>query len=366
MKKQDFVWLTYNTDIDNECEKFEDCQYEKVMLKLHRKNHLPKIKEIFADHPTQTYKDENDFICFEIKDMTLCDYCQLAVENGSDVIYNVPNGRCYYVPVDDKKYLHIFNKLKPKELYQLSTHKKLKILHGLSQECFDNEAKQQNRKDFLDYKSDKLNALLQIAIPEDFWEREQRKIRLITAEIAKLPNINKKLENFQNLSIKQKKELFALASRITAKYNRIKEPVLHFINQKQMDEYTSGNEWLSAEAFASENNIYINIDSAKNLSGIQLMGIAWHETNHIAMAHGDYSENPIMEDMLNPHLDYINEIENSYIFHPQEKINYALENRFIEEIIARTDVRADENTTKMHTEYAVAIQYMAKSLQRKY
>lgn len=366
MKKQDFVWLTYNTDIDNECEKFEDCQYEKVMLKLHRKHHLPKIKEIFADHPTQVYKDENDFIYFEIKDMTLCDFCQTAVENGSDVIYNVPDGRCYYTPVDDRKYLHIFRKLKPKMLYQLSTRKKLNILHGLSQECFDNAAKKQNREDFLDYNSDKLNALLQMAIPEDFWEREQRKVRLITAEIAKLPDINKKLENFQNLSLKQKKDLFAQASRITAKYNRIKEPVLHFITQKQMDEYTSGNEWLNAEAFASENNIYVNIDSVKNLSGIQWMSIAWHETNHIAMARGDYSENPIMEDMLSSHLDYINDIQNSYIFHPQEKVNYALENKFIEEMLARTGVRADENTAKMYTEYAVAIQYMAKSLQRKY
>ena len=365
MKKQDFIWLTKNTDIDNECEKFEDCQYEKVMLKLHRKNHLPKIKEIFADHPTQIYKDENDFYFIELKNMTLCDFCQIAIENGSDIIYNDPNGKCYYVPIDDRKYMHIFRKLTPKMLHQLSTHKKLDILNGLSQEFFDNSTKKQKRKKFLNDNSDKLNALLQMAIPEDFWEREQRKIRLITAEIAKLPNINKKLENFQSLSLKQKKELFAQASQITAKYNRIKEPKLHFITQKQMDEYTSESEWLKAEAFVSENNIYINESRLKKLSGIQLMSIAWHETNHIAMSHGDYSENPIMEDMLNSHLDYLNSIQESYFFHPQEKVNYALENLFIEETIARTGVRTDENST-MYSGYAVAIQYMAKSLQRKY
>ena len=366
MKKQDYIWLSRNTDIDNECEKFEDCQYEKVVLKLHRKSHLPRIKELFANHPTQIYKDKDDFYYIEIKDMTLCDYCQLAVENGSDVIYNVPDGRCYYVPVDDRKYMHIFRKLKPKMLYQLSTRKKLDLLHGLSQDCFDNASKKQNREDFLDYNSDKLNALLQMAIPEDFWDREQRKVRLITAEIAKIPNIKEKLENFHNLSLKDKKELFTQSCHITAKYNRIKEPVLHFIIQKQMDEYTAGSDWLNAEAFASENNIYININSLNNLSGIQWMSVAWHETNHIAMAHGDYSENPIMEDMLSSRLDYINDIQNSYIFHPQEKINYALEHKFNEEMITRTGVKVDEKTATMYTEYAVATQYMAKSLQRKY
>lgn len=366
MKKQDFVWLTYNTDIDNECEKFEDCQYEKVMLKLHRKNHLPKIKEIFADHPVQIYKDENDFYFIEVKDMTLCDFCQTAVENGSDIIYNEPDGKCYYVPVDNRKYMHIFRKSKPKMLYQLSTRKKLDILYGLSQDCFDNLAKKQRRKEFLDDNSDKINALLQMAIPEDFWEREQRKVRLITAEIAQIPNIKDKLENFQNLSLKDKKDLFTQTCYITAKYNRIKKPNLHFISQKQMDEYTSESEWMNAEAFASDNNIYVNINSLNNLSGIQWIGVAWHETNHIAMAHGDYSENPMMEDMLGTRLDYINDIQDSYIFHPQEKVNYALENRFIEEIITRTGAKPDENTTKMYSEYAVAIQYMARSLQRKY
>lgn len=365
MNKQEYIWLTRNTEIDNQCDEFADCKKQKVIFKLFRKHHLPKIEEIFAGHDTQVLKDEFDFTYFEVKDMTLYDFCGIAMDYNSDIIYNDPNGRCYYDPADRKKYEHIFRRSTPRELAQLSDRKKLDVLMAINKDCYMRLRNKLSHEQALDRNSDKINALLQLPIPKDFWEHEQRKIRLIAAEIAKMPGIKEKLENFHNLSEEEQRKIFKQTCKITAKYNRIDVPVVRYLSSKQMEDQTADTDWASPEAFASEYYIFVNKDRFKKLTGVQVMSLAWHETNHIAMAYGDYSSFGLMEDILNKRLDYINEIEQAYIFHPQEKINYALEKQLIEEIVTRTGVKADDKTMKMHSEYTVALQYMAKSLNQK-
>jgi hypothetical protein len=210
-----------------------------------------------------------------------------------------------------------------------------------------------------------LHALLQIRIPPEFMEDELRKIRLIAAEIAKLPNIKKKLENFHSLSKVQQKKLFAATAAITAKYTGIQAPNLFLVNNEEVKQFAHAD-WVEADAFAFEKNIYINTDKLDKLSGIQCLSLAWHETNHIAQSYADYGKYPIMEDILSHRLNYLNEFEDVYIMHPQEKVNYALEKQFIEECVARTGLAPDSKTFLPRSEYDVATQYMAKSMQRKY
>lgn len=364
MNEKEYIWLTKNTSIDNQCEKFADCYHEKVVFKLFRKHHLTEIKKIFAGHEVQAYKDGKDYVYFEVKDMTIVDFCGIAVKYKSDIIYNDPNGRCFYDPANRKKYEHMLRLLTSQQLTQLSTEKKLDILMSINKDCYFSLLHKQKHEYALDVKSDKINALLQFPISPEFWEREQRKVRLIAADIAKLPNIKRNLEGFHNLDEKAQKKLFAEACKITAKYNGIKVPQLQFLDDEAIKERVSENDWINTEAFTSENTIFVSKSALKNLSGAQVLSLAWHETNHIAMARGDYSAYPLMEDILSPRLDYINDLEQCYIFHPQEKINYALEKQFIEEVVERTGVKADDKTLKVYTENAVAMQYMAKALQK--
>ena len=363
MNKQDYIWLTRNTDIDNVCD-FEDCMSEKIVFKLFRKHHLPEIKRIFCGHDTQVYTDEDNSLCLEVKDMTISEFCEIAMNYNSDIIYNAPNGRCYYDPADRKKYEHIFRLSTPQQLNRLSDEKKLDILMALNKDCYRDYRRQKLHDESLNRNAAKLNILLQISFPAEFWEREQRKVRLITAEVAKLPHIKEKLQDFHKLSESEKANLFKQACEITAKYNGIEKPKVNILTDEEVEKYTDGNEWVNPEAFASGSNVFVNESALKKLSGIQVMALAWHETNHIAMAKGDYSHFPTVEDKLNARLDYINNVEQSYIFHPQEKINYALEKQFIEELTKRSGVRADDVTLKMQPEYAVAIQYMMRSLQK--
>ena len=107
-------------------------------------------------------------------------------------------------------------------------------------------------------------------------------------------------------------------------------------------------------------------DKIKKQSGIRFLALAWHETNHIAMAYGDYSRFAFMEDMLNSQLNYINDVADSYILHPQEKINYALEKQFIEECVARIGIKQLDNTFKPMPAFDVATQYIARSLKKEY
>ncbi len=364
MKKRDYIWLTRNTDIDNVCDCFEDCSRENVVFKLFRNSHLPKIREIFANHCTEESADKYDNIYFEVEDMTVGELCEIALECNSDLIYNEADCKIYYDPADRRQYQHFLRRHTPQELSRLSPQKKLDILFSINKQCYMTAHGDDTHEAALNRQADKINVLLQLPIPPEFWEREQRKIRLICAEIARIPNIKQMLEHFEELSFSTQKKLLNKTMKITAHYNGIKPPIMKLLTAKQMKNYNL-SDWADADAFACEKTLYICSDKIKNKTGIYCLSLAWHETNHIAMTYGDYSRFAFMDDMLNVQLNYINDIPHSYIMHPQEKINYALEKQFIEECITRTGIKMDNFVFRPVTEFDVATQYMARSLQKK-
>ena len=140
---------------------------------------------------------------------------------------------------------------------------------------------------------------------------------------------------------------------------------MFLLNNEEVKKFSHAD-WVDADAFSFEKNIYINTDKFKDLSGIQCLSLAWHETNHVAQSYGDYTQYPIMEDILSHRLNYLNEYADIYIMHPQEKVNYALEKRVMVESVVRIGLRADDKTFLPRVEYDVATQYMVKSMQRKY
>lgn len=365
MQKREFIWLTRNTDIDNVCQSMKDCATTDVVFKIFRKHNAARLEEIFADYQTERYKDDDDFLYVEVKEMSLNDFAGSAKSFNADILFNGANGKFYYIPVDADKYLQVFTKLSPQTLNKLSPRKKLDMLFALNQECHISTKAQKQRDKFLNKNSEKLNALLDLSIPPDFYEDELRKIRLITAEIAAIPEIKTLLKNFHNLPKKQQKELFFETCGITAKYNRIKTPNLCFISNPKMKKITQ-SDWVDADGFSVEKNIFINTGKLRQSSGIQCLALIWHETNHIAQSFADYTKYPIMEDILSHRLNYLNEFKDVYIMHPQEKVNYALEKQFIEECVARTGIAPDSKNFLPRNEYDVATQYMAKSMQRKY
>lgn len=365
MDKKDFIWLTRNTEIDNVCNCFEDCDTEPVAFKLFRATHLPRIRQIFAEHNTELYRDEQDTCWLTVTDMTISDFCDIALQHNSDLIYNDADGRIYYDPADRRQYQHFLRRNTTQTLSQLSPQRKLNILLSISKECYMNLRGKEQHEAALNRQADKLNALLQLPISPEFWENEQRKIRLITADIAKIPHIKEKLEDFNTLSLPKQKNLLHRVAAITAKYNHIKTPQVILLTAEEMQQFRL-DDWIEVDAFALDKTLYICTDKLKKQSGIHCLALAWHETNHIAMATGDYSRFPTAEDMLNPRLNYINGVEQSYIFHPQEKINYALEKQFIAECAARTGVKKLKNIFQPAPVFDVATQYIARSLQKKY
>lgn len=365
MQKRDFIWLTRNTDIDNICQSMEECANVDVVFKVFRSHNAAQVEKIFADYETQRYKDQDDFRYVEIRGFSPNDLSEAAKSFNADIMYNFPDGKLYYVPANAKEYMRTFRRSSPKMLNNLSTRKKLDILFAINQECYITQKEQEMHDAKLDDNSDKLNALLQIRIPSEFMEDELRKIRLITAEMAKIPNIKQKSENFHKLSRPEQKKLFDAVAEITAKYSNIKAPNLFLVNNRNVIDFAHAD-WVEADAFAFEKNVYINTDKIKNLSGIQCLSLAWHETNHIAQSYADYGKYPIVEDILSHRLNYLNEFAEVYIMHPQEKLNYALEKQFIEESVARIGIMPDDKTFLPRAEYDVATQYMAKSMQRKY
>ena len=365
MQKREFIWLTRNTDIDNVCESINDCAVTDVVFKVFRAHNLAHVQEIFGAHQIRLYKDENDFHYAEIKNYSLDAFADEAKLHNADIMYNDPNGKLYYVPADAKAYMRNFRRSTPAMLYGLSTRKKLDMLFALNQDCYMTQKIQENRDTFLDANSDKLNALLDLQIPPLFWEDELRKIRLITADIAKIPNIKPNLEKFHSLSKLQQRKLFAQVSAITAKYNNIQAPNLFLLNNEEVQKFAHAD-WVDADAFAFEKNIYINTDKLKNMNGLQCLSLAWHETNHIAQSYGDYAKYPIMEEIFSHRLNYLNEYADVYIMHPQEKVTYALEKQFIEEGVARIGLIPDKQMFVPRDDYTVATQYLMKSMQRKY
>lgn len=363
MEKKDYIWLTRNTEIDNFCERFEDCSAQSVIFKLFRKSHLPKIKAIFAGHPFEQYEDKQDNVYFTVKDTSLTDLCQIAMEHNSDITYLDEVKRAYFEPVDRQRYRSLFWRKTPVQLSQLPPAEKLNILFSLNKDYYISEGRDKRHFAALEHQSNKINALLQLPIPPAFWEREKRKIRLISAAIATIPNIKEKLENFAELDCPAQQKLLKQTAALTAHYGGISTPVISLVTQKEMRQL-AGCGWQTTDAINIEKDIYIGKSWLKKQSGIRCLALAWHETNHVVMAGGDFSQFPLMEDMLNPRLTYLGDIEEAYVMSPQEKINYALEKQFIEECVTRTGVKKFGNTFQLAAELDVAAQYMARSLQK--
>lgn len=365
MDKKDYIWLTRNTEIDNFCERFEDCSAQSVIFKLFRKSHLPKIKEIFAGHPSEQYEDKQDNVYFTVKDTSLTDLCAVAMQYNSDITYIDEDKRSCFEPVDRQKYRNLFWRKTPLQLSQLPPAEKLNILFALNKDYYLSAGGDRRHFAALANQSNKINALLQLPIPQAFWEREQRKIRLITAAISEIPNIKEKLENFAKLDGPAQQRLLKQTAALTAHYGGIATPAIFLVTQKEMRQLAGGG-WPTTDAINIEKEIYISKPWLKKQSGIRCLSLAWHETNHVVMAGGDYSQFPLMDDMLNPRLTYLGDIEEAYIMSPQEKINYALERQFIEECVARTGVKQLGNTFKPAAELDVATQYIARSLQKEH
>lgn len=360
MQKRDFIWLTRNTKIDNVCDIFEDCNREPVILKLFRKSHLPKLKTIFADHNVEVYEDKQENCYMEVIDLTISGFCEIAMQYNSDLIYK--GNRPYYIPVDRNILANNFWHKSAQQLSALSPQKKLDILFALEPDSYAGEKKHFS---VLDKQFDKLNALLDLPIPQAFWEREQRKIRLIATEIATIPDIKEKLENFAELDRLTQQKLLKHTAAVTAHYSGIQTPKLFLVSQKEMRQL-AGKSWQKTDAINIEKDIYIGKPWLKMQSGVRCLALAWHETNHVAMSFGDYSQFALMEDIMSPRLQYTGDVNDSYIMYPQEKINYALEKQFIEECVSRTGIKKLGNTFSPATEFDVAAQYLTRSLQKKY
>lgn len=365
MNKTDYIWLTRNTEISNVVNDVADCDKEDLVLRLYRKHHLARLKQIFTDYKTELYADENDYFQLKIKGFTLKDFCYCAQNFRTQQILNIKDGRTYYIPVDKSAKRRVLNHTNPRILANLPTHKKLDILLSICQKCYVSETTKIASENALARKTDKLLALLQLKISSSFMEDELRKVRLITAEIAQIPRIQKYLENFATLSLRKQKELLKKTCEISAKYNKIEMPKLCFLTEEDIAKDCNIAQWANVDAYSYEKNVVINQDKLKHLSGAQALSLAWHETTHVAQGTGDYSAYPLVELMFNENLGYLQEMSETYLFHPQEQVVYALEKQFIENLVENTKIKTNDSTFSFASEYNIATQYLHRAMQRK-
>ncbi|MBP5352352.1 MAG: hypothetical protein J6Y91_01130 [Alphaproteobacteria bacterium] len=365
LNKLDLIWLIDNTEVANVCASIDECNRQELVLKVYRAHHRGKVEEIFADFKTAVRVDKDKNICIKIKNFTPGDFYDSIEMLGGKMFLNSSDGKIYYVPLDKHKNRRLFNQTPSRILANLPSHKKLEILKSFSQDCFY-ELKYKTKHELaLAKKTDKLFALLQLKIPKEFMDDEMRKIRLITAEIAQIQGIKKKLENFNRVPRAQQKSLLKTVCELTAKYNRIDTPNVKFLSQKQIDKDEGLDKWVSTEAFTYGKNVCINMDYLDKIDGAQALSMAWHETTHVAQATGDYSQYPLVEEMFGRNLDYLQKMPETYLFHPQEQVVFALEKQFIEKLVENTKIRTNDKTFEFMTEYNVAEQYFHRAIQRK-
>ena len=361
ISKADLSWLIYNTEISNFCASADDCFTQDIVFHIYRPHHKEKLHQIFSGYKITDMKDSENNDYAEISNFTVENLYSQMREKGGDMFLNASDGRIYYIPLDKSKNRRIFNCASARMLANLPSNKKINILKSLSQKCYMT-ARGKKKSDFaLAKKTDKILALLEIQIPQEFVEDEMRKVRLITAEIAKMPNIKEYIERFAKLPAKKKQDILRRVCEITAKYNNIDIPTVNFLTQKQIDKDEGLEEWVSAEAYAYEKNVCINKDFLKKIDGVQALSLAWHETTHIAQAYADYSKYPLVEEMFNQSMDYLQKMPETYIFHPQEKVVFALEKQFIEKIVENTGIKANDSTFSYNLEYNIATQYFRRA-----
>jgi len=360
--KADLVWLTYNTEICNTCRTVDDCFTQDIVFQVYRPHHLDKLHQIFSDYKIVDTKDKKNNCYAKIKNFTINDLYYAIREYNGDMFLNISDNKVYFVPIDRVKYRRIFNRTPIRILINLPDSVKLNILKSLRQKCYMSAKGKEKSEDALYKKTNKLWALLQLHIPSQFMEDEMRKVRLIAGEIAQLPNIKENIEGFRHLPLKEQQNLLTKVCEITARHNHIDVPNIRFLTQKQTDADAGLEKWISAEAFSYEKNVCINKSFFKKDDGVQALSLAWHETTHVAQAYGDYSKYPLVEELFNQNLDFLQKMPQTYLFHPQEEVVYSLEKQFIEKVVEFTGVKTNDATFIYEPEYDIATQYIHRSM----
>ncbi len=364
MNKRDFLWLTHHSEIANLCPSPEACETLPLILRVNRPNHTEKVRNLFSEYKINTIAEPEGSFLLRFPHLTVNQFCAIAMHNGSDLVYNMANDTLSYEPVDRDKYMHIFRRSSPRMLANLPPHQKLNTLMNLWRDKFRSSWARQKYEDNLYKHVDKLLALLQLPLPPEFMRTERQKVHDIVEDIGRLPQIKSKLENFNRLPPAEQKQLLLDTCRITAAHNGIKMPKVIFTTGDKIAADAVRADWIDTDGCSNKNEIEFNTDKFHRLSSAQALSLAWHETTHIAQAYGDYSAYPQVEDMFCPKLDYLQLFPETYPYHPQETVTYALEKQFIEDVIARTRAKPDERTFSYAPEYDIAVHNIARALRR--
>ena len=271
ISKEEYKWLERHTDILNIVPNIDDYAHEFVKFKVYRPSHIQKIKEIFKNYKCTSGQNKKD-IWIKIKGFTLDNLNETAYQHFGDMIYDCSDHGIYFMPTNKRRNQRILRKASPRLLENLSNRKKLDILFSYAQTIFPTEQQRLHQNEFIDQNSEKFQALLQLKISPRFMENEYQKVRQIVSEIASLPDIKNKLENFHSLPEKEQRFILSETSRITAKVNGVKPPKIHYLSQKQINNDEQVAEWTQADAYADYNDIYLNKDFLKKYNGIKANG----------------------------------------------------------------------------------------------
>lgn len=363
ISKADYIWLERHTDILNKVQDIDSLAKQFVKFKIYRPSHLHKIQNIFKDYTCISGKNNKDS-WVKIKGLTLEDFDAIASDNGGQLLGDSKNKDIYYIPADYEMYHKIIRRSSAKLLANLSNRKKLNILFALAQNITVNNRLRGNSRDFIEQNSDKVTALLQLKIPDDFMRKEYEKVQIITSKIVSLPDIQAKLNKFQLLSKEEQQSLIKEVSSITAEVNNVEPPKVHFITSKQADRDSNIADWVQTDAFADYQDIYINKDLLKSYSGLEALTLGFHETTHVAQSGSDYKDFPEMEDIFSQRLNYLQNYAETYASLPLEMITYNLEQEFCEQLNKKLNLKNKDYA--YITEYSYAQTYMQKSLRRAY
>jgi hypothetical protein len=367
ISKRDYIWLERNTVINSYCEKIEDVDKTGLALKVYRAHHIEKLYDILADYKLDLHKDSDNLLYVRVKGQTLDDLWNESVKHGGDLILDTKDCRAFYVPVDKEKYKRIVRRSSAKMLTGLSTRKKLDILFGLSQDIFYSEHAEIQHEKFMEKNMGKILSLMMMKFPKKFVDDEKRKMRLVAADVAKIPNIKNVLDNFETLSLEEKKLLMDNVIEITAKYNRINKPNVYFLTTEQINENLEIAEWMETDAYASLDNVCFDESKVNKYSGLKCITLALHETWHVGQNFGDFSKYENVEDMLSEKLKYLEECSETYSLTANELLAYNMENLFMEEVIKRTKANVkDKDIEDLKLGYDISSQYVAKALSRSY
>lgn len=367
ISKRDYIWLERNTIINSYCEKIDDADKSCLALKVYRPHHIEKLYDIFADYKLDLHKDSDNLLYVIINGQTLDDLWNESVKHGGDLILDTDDCRAFYVPADKEKYKRIVRKSSAKMLASLSTRKKLDILLGMSQDIFYSEHAEKQHEKFIEKNMDKLLPLMMMKFPKKFVDDEKRKMRLVAADIAKIPNIKNILDNFETLSLDEKKLLMDNVVEITAKYNRINKPNIYFLTTEEINDNLSVSEWLETDAYASLDNVCFDVSKVDKYSGLKCMTLALHEAWHVGQNFGDFSNYENVEDMLSEKLKYLEDCSATYSLTANELLAYNMENLFMEEVVKLTKANVkDEDVSDLKLNYDISAQYVAKAQARSY